>query len=40
MFGFITNSPNSFHFLKACELMGDLCVTMDKFAEARSTTPS
>ena len=34
MFAFVTNSPNSFHFLKASELMGDLFVTLGKFAEA------
>ena len=35
MFAFITNSPNSFHYLKACELMGDICVTLGKFADAQ-----
>ena len=35
MFTFISNSPNSFHYLKACELMGDICVTLGKFAEAQ-----
>ena len=40
MFAFIKNSPNSFHYLKACELMGDICVTLGKFTERRSTMPS
>ena len=35
MYAFITNSPNSFHYLKACELMGDICVTLGKFADAQ-----
>ena len=35
MFAFISNSPNSFHYFKACELMGDLCVTLGKFADAQ-----
>jgi len=35
MFAFITNSTNSFHYLKACELMGDICVTLGKFADAQ-----
>ena len=35
MFTFITNSPNSFHYLKACELLGDICVTLGKFADAQ-----
>jgi tetratricopeptide (TPR) repeat protein len=34
MFAFITNSPDNFHNLKACELMGDLCVALGKFADA------
>ena len=32
---FITGSPNSFHYLKACELMGDIFVTLGKFADAQ-----
>jgi tetratricopeptide (TPR) repeat protein len=35
MFAFITNYPNSFHYLKACELMGDLCVTVGKYSDAQ-----
>ncbi len=35
MYAFITNSTNSFHYLKACELMGDICVTLGKFADAQ-----
>jgi len=31
MFDFIKNFASSFHYYKACELMGDLCVTVDKF---------
>ncbi len=34
MYKFITDSPNSFHYLKACELMGDVCVTLGKFVDA------
>ena len=32
---FIANSPNNFHYFKACELMGDLCVALGKFADAQ-----
>jgi len=35
MFAFITNSSSNFHYLKACELMGDICVTLGKFADAQ-----
>ena len=35
MFNFTTNSPNSFHYLKACELLGDIFVTLGKFADAQ-----
>ena len=35
MFAFITSSPNSLHYLKACELMGDICVTLGKFTDAQ-----
>jgi tetratricopeptide (TPR) repeat protein len=35
MFKFISDSPSSFHYLKACELMGDICVTLGKYAEAQ-----
>jgi len=35
LFKFIADSPNNFHNLKACELMGDLCVTVGKFADAQ-----
>jgi tetratricopeptide (TPR) repeat protein len=35
MFAFITNSPNNYHYLKACELMGDICVTLGKSADAQ-----
>ncbi len=35
MFAFIKNSPNNFHYWRACERMGDLCVARDKFADAR-----
>ena len=35
MYAFISNSPNSFHYFKACELMGDICVTLGKFADAQ-----
>jgi tetratricopeptide (TPR) repeat protein len=31
---FIANSPANFHYLKACELMGDICVALGQFAEA------
>jgi tetratricopeptide (TPR) repeat protein len=35
LYSFISNSPNNFHFLKACELMGDICVTIGKFTDAQ-----
>ncbi len=35
MSAFIANSPNSFHILKACELLGDIDVTLGKVAEAQ-----
>jgi tetratricopeptide (TPR) repeat protein len=35
MFKFIRDCPNSFHYYKACELMGDLAVTLGKFADAQ-----
>jgi len=35
MFMFLSNSPNSFHYYKACELMGDLFVTLGKFSDAQ-----
>jgi tetratricopeptide (TPR) repeat protein len=31
---FLVNSPNNFHFLKGCELMGDICVALGKSADA------
>ncbi|MGO9114928.1 MAG: tetratricopeptide repeat protein [Thermoguttaceae bacterium] len=34
MYAFIKDCPNSFHNLKACELMGDIFVTLGKFADA------
>ena len=35
MYKFITNSPNSYHYLKACELMGDIFVTLGTFDKAQ-----
>ncbi len=35
MAAFIANSPNNFHYFKACELMGDLCVELGRFADAQ-----
>ena len=35
LFDFITHSPNNFHYLKACERMGDICVALGKFADAQ-----
>jgi tetratricopeptide (TPR) repeat protein len=32
---FIKGSPNSFHYLKACEVMGDICVSAGKFSAAQ-----
>ncbi len=35
MYAFIKKCPNSFHYLKANELAGDLCVALGKFADAQ-----
>jgi tetratricopeptide (TPR) repeat protein len=35
IFAFITKYPNSFHNLKACELMGDILLTLGRFPEAQ-----
>ncbi len=35
MFAFVKGSANSYHYYTACELMGDLCVTLGKFADAQ-----
>ncbi len=35
MLAFLANSRNSFHFYKACELMGDIFVTLGDFPEAQ-----
>lgn len=34
MLGFISNSPNSYHYLQACELMGNLAVAAGAYAKA------
>lgn len=35
LLSFINNSPNSFHYLKACELLGDILVSLGKFSDAQ-----
>ena len=35
MFTFLKNAPNNFHYYKACELMGDICVAAGKIADAQ-----
>jgi tetratricopeptide (TPR) repeat protein len=35
MAGFLKDYPNSFHYYKACEAMGDLCVAAGSFAKAQ-----
>jgi TolA-binding protein len=35
MFKFIEKCPNSFHFYRACEMLGDLRVTLGDFADAQ-----
>ena len=34
MFAFLTSGQNSYHYYNACELMGDICVTLGKFTDA------
>jgi len=36
LFAFINGSPNSFHYLNACELLGDIFVTLGKFTDAQT----
>jgi len=36
LFAFINGSPNSFHYLNACELLGDIFVTLGKFSDAQT----
>ena len=36
MLAFINKSPNNFHYWKACERLGDLFVSIDRFADAQT----